>query len=70
MNGDTVIYFHRDHTSYVGLVGDRWLKWPARHNGWLGRVAVSESEAEGAEEIAEPKLTRLALVLSGWEDHG
>lgn len=62
--GDILVYADPDGVSYVGLVDERWFKWPAEAHGWARRRACAPSVAEDCWEL-EPRLAALALRLSG-----
>lgn len=62
---DVIVYAHPDGATYVALVGeDGWYRWPACQNGWAVRQTGSPTLADACEAL-EPRLARLALLLSG-----
>lgn len=64
MQQDVVVYLHRS-TDYLARFGDgAWWVWPAQEGGWLLRRPASEDDADPDREL-EPRLARLALLLSG-----
>jgi hypothetical protein len=55
-----VVRGDRDH--YYALLGSRWLRWPARADGWAARAGVDPPR----DPIPlAPRPARLALRLSG-----
>lgn len=64
VNDDVIVYAHPDGRSYVGLIGERWYKWPAEQHGWVLRQGCPASLAEQCEELP-PRLGDMALRLSG-----
>lgn len=64
--GDTVVFLDPDGVHYIACFeGGSWFRWPARSGGWSSRARVTESHAEGCEEVANSRLAMLALRLSG-----
>lgn len=64
-----IVYALPGGSDYCGLVDGEWYRWPAVADGWFQRRRCREAQAEGGEEL-EPRLARLAVMLSGGEWRG